>query len=71
MLSNLLMATGDRVSGFQMIKPQEMRLQNLCMSYFAVISTHNQGILTNIVDLCVVLPSRGRLKFASLFVGLM
>lgn len=71
MLSTPLMATGDCVSGFQMIKPQEMRLQNLCMSYFAVISTHNQGILTNIVDLCVELPSRGGLKFASLFVGLM
>ena len=29
MLSNPLMATGDRVSGFQMIKPQEMRLQTI------------------------------------------
>lgn len=28
-MSNPLMATGDRVSGFQMIKPQETRLQTI------------------------------------------
>lgn len=41
------------------------------MSYFVVISAHNQGFLTNIVNLYVALPSKDRPQFASLAVGLM
>lgn len=41
------------------------------MSYFIVISAHNQGILTIIGDLYVALPLRGRLKIAPLVVELM
>lgn len=41
------------------------------MSYFVVISAHNQGILTIIGDLYIALPLRGRLKIAPLVVELM
>lgn len=39
------------------------------MSFFVLISAHNQGILTIMADLYIGLLSRDGLKFASLVVG--